>query len=93
MTAHVSPDQFERYLARTLASAELLRFHDHLDTCPDCRATLFEATLTQQTSGCDPAADGFPFPSSAGRRNGGVRCRPYAATAPGSSRGASRRMR
>ena len=62
MTAHVSPDQLERYLARTLAPADLLVFHGHLETCPDCRATLAEATLAQQTSAAIPLLTDFRSP-------------------------------
>ena len=59
MTAHLSADQFARYLARTLTRAELLTVHDHLETCPDCRATLAEAALAQQTSVAIPLLADF----------------------------------
>src|SRR5580698_5828032 len=45
MPAHLNGPQLDRYLSRTMSPAELLDFHDHLETCPDCRESLAEATL------------------------------------------------
>ncbi|HTA41240.1 MAG TPA: hypothetical protein VK789_02265 [Bryobacteraceae bacterium] len=43
MTAHVSADQVERYLARVLPPAELIAMQDHVGNCADCREALAEA--------------------------------------------------
>lgn len=45
MTAHLSGDQIERYLARTLPPADILALHMHLETCDGCRAALEQAAL------------------------------------------------
>lgn len=54
MTAHVSAEQLERYLGRTLAPAEILVLHHHLDTCPDCREALADAASARGSSSASP---------------------------------------
>lgn len=50
MTAHMSPGQMARYLARTLPPADVLTLHGHVETCQDCRNALAEATLASLPS-------------------------------------------
>lgn len=43
MPAHLSTQQVEQYLKRTMTPAELLAAGDHLASCPDCRSQLAAA--------------------------------------------------
>ena len=54
MKAHVSGDQIERYLSRTLEPAEVLALHEHTAACPDCRKALGDAALARMPSGSVP---------------------------------------
>ncbi len=47
MVLHLSGDQIDRYLARTLAPAEVLALHEHSENCLDCRKALGEAALAR----------------------------------------------
>lgn len=51
--SHLSGDQIDRYLARTLSPGDLLALHEHTRTCPICREVLSEAALARMP--CTPA--------------------------------------
>lgn len=48
MSEHLSVQNIERYLRRTLTPEELLRADDHLAACADCRARAAEGTQVRQ---------------------------------------------
>ena len=60
MMEHLSGDLIDRYLARTLAPADILALHSHAEACPDCRSRLEAASLARI-----PAVGGL-FPGGAG---------------------------
>lgn len=47
MVLHLSGDQIDRYLARSLSPAEVLALHEHCENCLECRAALGEAALAR----------------------------------------------
>ncbi|HTX38843.1 MAG TPA: zf-HC2 domain-containing protein [Bryobacteraceae bacterium] len=54
MKGHLSGDQIDRYLARTLAPGEVLALHEHTEGCPDCRKALGEAALARMPCAMAP---------------------------------------
>jgi hypothetical protein len=49
MTAHLSGEQLDRYLARNLPPADVLALHEHVEACRDCQKALEEAALARIT--------------------------------------------
>jgi len=47
MITHLSGDQIDRYLARTLTAGDVLALHEHTEGCPECRKALSQAALAR----------------------------------------------
>lgn len=47
MTEHLSGGLIDRYLARKLAPVDVLELHVHLETCPQCRRALEQASIAR----------------------------------------------